>query len=146
MSDGDGRSDSVLYERRGTVGVMTLNRPDRMNAMDQAMLLEIDRVATIAESDHETHAVVLTGAGKGFSSGFDLKAQAANTPVGVDQWREPLRRDFDAVMRFWHMRKPTIAAVHGPALPIGILKAICKVSECRCLAGEAGKSRPNRRS
>jgi len=109
-------NDSVLYERRGTVGVITLNRPERMNAMDQAMLLQIDRVTAMAEADEQTRAVVLTGAGKGFSSGFDLKAQAADTPVGVDQWRGPLKRDFDAVMRFWHLSKPTIAAVHGPAL------------------------------
>lgn len=108
--------ETVLYERRGTVGVITLNRPDRMNAMDQAMLVEIERVATLAEADDTTNAVVLTGAGNGFSSGFDLKAQAADTPVGIEQWRAPLRKDFDAVMRFWHLSKPTIAAVHGPAL------------------------------
>lgn len=109
-------TESVLYERRGTVGVITLNRPERMNAMDQAMLIEINRVAILAEADEQTQAVVLTGAGKGFSSGFDLKAQAANTPLGIDQWREPLRKDFDSVMQFWHLKKPTIAAVHGPAL------------------------------
>ncbi|MFK7963141.1 MAG: enoyl-CoA hydratase/isomerase family protein [Burkholderiaceae bacterium] len=113
MSKDDG---PVLYEQHGTVGVITLNRPQRMNAMDQAMLVEIGRVADEAEADDSVHAIVLTGAGNGFSSGFDLKAQAADTPVGVEQWRSPLRNDFDAVMRFWHMSKPTIAAVHGPAL------------------------------
>ncbi|MEZ5738148.1 MAG: enoyl-CoA hydratase/isomerase family protein [Burkholderiaceae bacterium] len=107
---------SVLYERRGPVGLITLNRPQRMNAMDQQMLIDLDAVLDQAEADPDTGAVVVTGAGKGFSSGFDLKAQAGNTPIGVEQWREPLRRDFDTVMRFWHLKKPTIAAVHGPAL------------------------------
>lgn len=107
---------SVLYERHGSVGLITLNRPERMNAMDQQMLIDLNGVLDLAESDADTGAVVVTGAGKGFSSGFDLKAQAANTPRGVEQWRPALRRDFDTVMRFWQLDKPTIAAVHGPAL------------------------------
>ena len=107
---------SVLYERRGPVGLITLNRPDRLNAMDQAMLIDLGLALDRAEADGETGAVVVTGAGKGFSSGFDLKAQAANPPQGVEQWRPVLRRDFDTVMRFWTLEKPTVAAVHGPAL------------------------------
>lgn len=109
-------NSSVLYERRGSVGLITLNRPNRMNAMDQQMLLDLGVVLDRAEADPDTGAVVVTGAGKGFSSGFDLKSQAENTPQGVEQWRPALRRDFDTVMRFWHLSKPTIAAVHGPAL------------------------------
>ncbi|MEM7429921.1 MAG: enoyl-CoA hydratase/isomerase family protein [Pseudomonadota bacterium] len=105
----------VLYERRGEVGLITLNRPERMNAMDQPMLVALGEVLDQAEAD-STGAVVVTGAGKGFSSGFDLKAQAANPPQGVDEWRPVLRRDFDTVMRFFHLEKPTVAAVHGPAL------------------------------
>ncbi len=109
-------SPSVLYERRGPVGLITLNRPDRLNAMDQAMLIDLGLALDRAEADGETGAVVVTGAGKGFSSGFDLKAQAANPPQGVEQWRPVLRRGFDTVMRFWTLEKPTVAAVHGPAL------------------------------
>jgi len=107
---------TVLYERRGPVGLITFNRPERMNAMDQAMLTNLGTALDQAEADPDTRAVVVTGAGKGFSSGFDLKAQAANTPEGVDEWRPVLRKDFDTVMRFWHLEKPTVAAVHGPAL------------------------------
>jgi len=109
-------SSSVLYERRDTVGLITLNRPARMNAMDQDMLVHLGAALDQAEADEATGAVVLTGAGRGFSSGFDLKAQAANTPVGEAEWRPVLRRDFDTIMRLWDSPKPTIAAVHGPAL------------------------------
>jgi enoyl-CoA hydratase/carnithine racemase len=112
----DAPEPTVLYERRGRVGLITLNRPARMNAMDQAMLAELLAAADAAEADPETGAVVVTGAGKGFSSGFDLKAQAAAPPTGVAEWRPVLRRDFDACMRFWKMAKPTVAAVHGPCL------------------------------
>lgn len=107
---------SVLYDRAGPVAVITLNRPERMNAMDQAMLVEIGAALDTAEGDDGVRAILVTGAGRGFSSGFDLKAQAAKPPQGVDEWRPVLRRDFDTVMRFWHSPKPTVAAVHGPAL------------------------------
>lgn len=107
---------AVRLERRGRVSLITLNRPARMNAMNQPMLVELLAAADAAEADAETGAVVVTGAGPGFSSGFDLKAQAETPPRGVAEWRPVLRRDFDAVMRFWHMTKPTVAAVHGPCL------------------------------
>ena len=109
-------SDSILYAIDGPVAVITLNRPERLNAMDQAMLEQLTAAADRAEQDNHIRAVVLTGAGGGFSSGFDLKAQAQKTPSGIDEWRPVLRRDFDACMKFWHLSKPTIAAVHGPAL------------------------------
>lgn len=108
--------ESVLYEVDGPVAVITLNRPERMNAMDQPMLQQLLAAADRAEADEGIRAVVVTGAGKGFSSGFDLKAQAAAPPSGVEEWRPVLRRDFDACMKFWHLSKPTVAAVHGPAM------------------------------
>jgi len=107
---------SVLYQTQGPVALITLNRPERLNAMDQPMLVELLAATARAEDDEAVRAVVVTGAGKAFSSGFDLMAQARSTPDGVGEWRPVLRRDFDACMAFWHLSKPTIAAVHGPAL------------------------------
>ncbi len=107
---------SVLYRRDGAVAIITLNRPERLNAMDQAMLVDVNEAVDRAEADDEVRAIIVTGAGKGFSSGFDLKAQAANPPTGIEEWRPVLRRDFDTAMRFWHSPKPTVAAVHGPTL------------------------------
>jgi enoyl-CoA hydratase/carnithine racemase len=108
--------DYVLYEVDGSVAMITLNRPERMNAMDQSMLRQLIAAAERAEADEDIRAVIVTGAGKGFSSGFDLKAQAENPPSGVAEWRPVLRRDFDACMKFWHLSKPTVAAVHGPVM------------------------------
>jgi enoyl-CoA hydratase/carnithine racemase len=109
-------SHSILYAIDGPVAIITLNRPERLNAMDQGMLEQLIAAADRAEHDNQIRAVVLAGAGNGFSSGFDLKAQALATPNGIDEWRPVLRRDFDACMKFWHLDKPTVAAVHGPAL------------------------------
>ena len=109
-------TELVLYEQIDTVAVISLNRPQRLNAMNQDMLEELNQAANRAEQDKTVHAVVLTGTGTAFSSGFDLKAQADNTPQGIDEWRPVLRRNFDACMSFWHLAKPTVAAVHGPAL------------------------------
>ena len=112
----DKMAELVLYEQIDAVAVISLNRPERLNAMDQAMLKELNQAAERAEQDDRIRAVVLTGAGNAFSSGFDLKAQAENTPQGVNEWRSVLKRNFDACMSFWHLAKPTVAAVHGPAL------------------------------
>ena len=109
-------TELVLYEQIDAVAVISLNRPQRLNAMNQAMLDELNQAASQAEQDKTVRAVVLTGTGTAFSSGFDLKAQAENTPHGIAEWRPVLRRNFDACMSFWHLAKPTVAAVHGPAL------------------------------
>ncbi|MBX5454172.1 MAG: enoyl-CoA hydratase/isomerase family protein [Acidobacteriia bacterium] len=106
----------ILYETLNGVARITLNRPERANALDQDMLSEIGAAMDMAESDPEVRAVIVRGAGAAFSSGFDLKAQMEARPSGVDAWRPLLRKDFDTVMRFWHCPKPTIAAVRGPCL------------------------------
>jgi enoyl-CoA hydratase len=111
--------ETILYETRGAVALVTLNRPERLNAMNGAMLRELHLAMDAAEADAGVRAVVLSGAGAGFCSGFDLKEQAEARPAGVAQWRGLLRRDFDAIMRFWHSPKPTIAAVQGACLAGG---------------------------
>jgi enoyl-CoA hydratase len=110
---------TILYETQGAVALITLNRPERRNAMNGAMLDALAAAMDRAEGDAAVRAIVLTGAGEGFSSGFDLKEQAEARPSGVAQWRPLLRRDFDTVMRFWHSPKPTIAAVRGACLAGG---------------------------
>jgi enoyl-CoA hydratase len=111
--------ETLLAESRGAIALITLNRPQRMNAMNAAMLRELHRAMDAAEADDGVRAIVLSGAGSGFCSGFDLKEQAEARPSGVAAWRPLLRRDFDAIMRFWHSPKPTIAAVRGPCLAGG---------------------------
>jgi enoyl-CoA hydratase len=107
---------TILYEVIDAVARITLNRPERANALNQAMLTEIGQALDEAEGNAAVRAIVVRGSGAAFSSGFDLKEQMERRPTGVAQWRPILRKDFDTVMRFWHCPKPTIAAVRGPCL------------------------------
>ena len=93
-----------------------LNRPERLNALSRQALLELEACLDTAEADPQVRAVVISGAGKAFSSGFDLKEQMERRPEGPDAWREILELNFRATMRFWHCPKPTIAAIHGACL------------------------------
>ena len=92
---------TLLYEKSERIAVLTLSRPERVNAINRTMLREIHRVLDAVEADDEVRALVVTGAGNAFSSGFDLKEQMEARPQGVDEWRKVLRDDFDAVARFW---------------------------------------------
>jgi enoyl-CoA hydratase/carnithine racemase len=106
----------LIVETIGTVARMTLNRPERANALNAAMLDEINHTLDEIEADRNIRAVIVRGQGGVFSSGFDLKEQMERRPAGVDQWQPILRKDFDTVMRFCHFPLPTIAAVRGPCL------------------------------
>ena len=110
---------TIRLERSGVVALLTLSRPERLNAIDKRMLGELQRAVDAVERDDEIRVLVVKGAGGNFSSGFDLKEQMEARPTGFDVWREILDRDFSAVMRFWHCKKPTIAAVQGYCLAGG---------------------------
>jgi enoyl-CoA hydratase/carnithine racemase len=107
---------SIEFHTADQVAQLTLNRPERLNALHKPALEEINRAMDLAEADAEVRVIVVSGAGRAFSSGFDLKAQMEQRPEGPQVWREILDLDFDTTMRFWNSPKPTIAAVHGACL------------------------------
>ncbi len=117
--------ETVLFRREGGVGVLTLNRPERLNAMNRRMLKDIHAVLDLVEADDAVRALVVTGAGKAFCSGFDLKEQLDARPSGVAAWQTILQDDFDAIVRFWQLTKPTIAAVRGHCVAGGCELALC---------------------
>lgn len=123
--------ETILVQREGRVAHLQLNRPERINALGKAMLLEIQSALDELEADAEVRAIVLSGAGRGFSSGFDLKEQMARRPEGAAAWREILELDFSTTMRFWDSPKPTIAAIHGPCMAGAFEMALaCDISVC----------------
>ena len=117
--------ETLCFETHGKVGLLTLNRPDRLNAMNRRMLAEMHLVLDRVEADDDIGALVLTGAGNAFCSGFDLKEQMQARPQGVAAWQKILQDDFNAIIRFWRLSKPTIAAVNGHAVASGFELALC---------------------
>jgi len=104
----DSEHTAVLVERRGPVTVVTLNRPDRANAFDSTMLHELNAaIARIAE-DTRTKAVIITGAGRHFSSGADLRESSAK--------RRAARLRYPHGVDLGRLCQPVIAAINGPAL------------------------------
>lgn len=118
--------ETILYERRGPIALLTLNRPEKLNAIDAGMVAGLSRALDEAEGDDRVEAIVLCGAGRAFSAGFDLDMGEGS---GVGFLRRELRRDFDVIMRFWDSPKPTVAAVHGYCLGSGMEMAVaCDVT------------------
>jgi long-chain acyl-CoA synthetase len=123
--------ESIRVIRDGHVAQLELHRPDRLNALGKNMLLEINDAMDALEADPEVRAIVLCGAGRGFSSGFDLKEQMTRNPQGAQVWREILELDFSTTMRFWDCAKPTVAAIHGPCMAGAFEMALaCDISVC----------------
>jgi enoyl-CoA hydratase len=118
---------NVGYEQHGAIAVLTLERPEKLNAIDAGMVEALQRGLDRAEADASVRALVLRGAGRAFSAGFDLgPGGAKRDPVAM---RAELRSDFDVIMRFWDFPKPTIAAVHGYCLGSGMEMAVaCDVT------------------
>jgi enoyl-CoA hydratase len=127
----------IDYERRGTLALITLNRPDKLNAINAAMVSEIGRALDIAEADDIVRVIILAGAGRAFSAGFDLDTGDAATDT--EAVRRTLTKDFGIIMRFWDCPKPTVAAVHryclGSALEMAVACDITLAAD-DCMFGE----------
>jgi len=117
--------ETIRLERSGNLALLTLARPQRLNAINRQMLGELQEALDEVERDDALRVLLVRGAGGNFSSGFDLKEQMEARPSGEQAWREILDRDFAGITRFWHLRKPTIAAVEGYCLAGGCELALC---------------------
>jgi enoyl-CoA hydratase len=106
----------VLSERRGAVALLTLNRPDKLNAINVPVIEALDAALDAAEADAAVRAIVVAGAGRAFSAGFDLDMGVGEGKPDPADVRRALENDFRLIMRFWDSPKPTIAAVHGYCL------------------------------
>jgi enoyl-CoA hydratase/carnithine racemase len=107
---------TILYERRGPVARVTLNRPRVLNALSVELIRAFGEAFDRLEADEAVRAVVLMGAGRAFSAGYDLKESGAQKVRGVVEWRQRLERDLRFTLRVWDCPKPVIAAVHGYCL------------------------------
>lgn len=121
-------SDTVLFETRGAVAVITLNRPESLNAMNPEMLDTMFRVGQRAAEDPAIRAVVVTGAGRAFCAGGDVKGMAERNSSGgegsVVSRVEVLRQQEEISLLLQEMPKPTICAVNGVAAGAGLSVAL----------------------
>jgi 2-(1,2-epoxy-1,2-dihydrophenyl)acetyl-CoA isomerase len=106
----------VEFEIRGRVGYITLNRPEAANALNAEVARQLDRIALRCEEDADVRAVLMTGAGKLFCGGGDLKAFAAQPPNELPAYLKSVTLYFhQAIHRFARMRAPLVVAVNGNA-------------------------------
>jgi 2-(1,2-epoxy-1,2-dihydrophenyl)acetyl-CoA isomerase len=115
----------VTLERRGAELRITLDRPEAMNAWDKSLGSELLAAVQEAAADDGVRAVVITGAGRAFSSGADLKAGFDATPEGHPDVQSALTERYHPIITgLRRMPKPVLAAVNGPAVGIGCSLAL----------------------
>jgi len=95
------------------VGRIILNRPRVLNAINRELLDEFATASQALEVDAAVKVVLLAGAGRAFSAGFDLKAEAEEGSISVEEWAERFQSDWDIFLRIWKSAKPYIAVVQG---------------------------------
>lgn len=115
-------------ERHDGTLLVTLNRPDRLNALAWGLVADLGRVLADAATDDGVRAVVLTGAGRAFSAGGDVKDQKRRARWGVVERLDGIAPVMDTVRDCWEFPKPLIAAVNGVAAGAGAgLALLCDV-------------------
>ncbi len=112
---------AILYEKRDRIAVVTLNRPEKLNAWTQQMAVEVAQALVDANEDKGVGVVLFKGAGRAFCAGADIgefKLRADAQDAGIQT--ERVASDFPSLIELLHFGKPSIAAVHGYAMGIGV--------------------------
>jgi enoyl-CoA hydratase len=124
--------DTVLYEAADAVATLTLNRPERLNAITPQLVEDFDAALARALDDDEVRVVRLRGAGSAFCAGYDIgwgsesmQAEEAGAPWDPIADYRTMRRFVDAYMALWRSPKPVVAQVHGYCVAGGTDFALC---------------------
>lgn len=126
--------ETIIYEKRGKVASMTLNRPEKHNALSYQLLDDIDAVLDYAEEDESTNVLILKANGKSFCSGFDLKGSYYLTPPeGGWTYRSSYnilnKKVYAKYTRIFNYPKVTIAQIHARCTDAGCyLQLSCDIS------------------
>jgi len=131
---------TVRYQRNASIGIITLNRPDKLNAINDTMKNDLHQALNVAQADEQVRAIVIHGNGRAFSAGFDLSGGTAG--VDLAKKRKELEEDFDLIMRFWDSPKPTVAAIHGFCLGGALELAVACDMTIACADCKMGEPEP----
>ena len=131
--------ETISYETEGPIAWITLDRPEKLNAINQAMAAELMAATDRAQLNDEVKVIVLKGEGRAFSAGLDLEpriTQDLSSEAGKERVKAELKNVFDLTMRFWDSPKPTVAAVHTYCMGAGMELALaCDITiaahDCR---------------
>jgi len=115
--------ETINYHRRGGVAKIELNRPESLNAWNEQFSLDLLAAMTAAAEDPGVRAVLLAGAGRGFSSGADLRGTGGHS-TGQDVYDRLTQRYHPIMVSIRQMPKPVVSAIHGPAAGIGVSLAL----------------------
>jgi enoyl-CoA hydratase/carnithine racemase len=133
---------NLRFEKKAGIGYITLNRPDKLNALSAELMIELRHALDTIEDDAEVKVIILTGAGRAFSAGFDIGAREGEPEIyerTADEWRSHLKQNIDTLLKIWHSGKPYIAAINGYALAGACeLAQLCdiKIASERAVLGE----------
>jgi len=134
--------ETITYEKEGPLAWITLNRPEKLNAINKTMVSELLLATDKAQCDDDVQVIILKGKGRAFSAGFDLELEGepkADEEEKLQALKSELHNDFELIMRFWHSPKPTVSAVHtyclGGAMELAIACDIT-IAATGCRFGE----------
>jgi enoyl-CoA hydratase len=108
----------ILVEHVDTVSTITFNRPEQLNALDPDMVEEFQSIVRRVDLEPSTRAIVLTGAGRAFTAGGDVRSFGSKHDPRVN------RRGWHLVHRMLEIEKPIVAMVNGPAIGLGLTIAL----------------------
>lgn len=115
----------LLYKKEGTIARIILNRPEKRNAINGAIITGIDESLKDAAKDPEVRVVILEGAGeKAFTAGFDLKEAMENNITAIVDRREDTEAEVEFFLRMWHFPKPIIGKIQGYCIGGGVSLAM----------------------
>ena len=127
--------ETVIYEVKDRIAKIIMNRPEKRNALNHALLRDLDTAFEQADNDPEVRVVILAANGKAFSAGYDLAGSPyINVPEGYDRWTtgnalKTLRGISERYLRIMNLTKPVIAQVHGYCLAGGCyLQMVCDIA------------------
>ena len=118
--------ENLIYAVEDRVATLTLNRPERHNALSQALVDEIIAAVAEADADPEVRVLILTGAGgRAFSSGYDIKELAQKPKRTLAEWRARMQKDIRFTYSVWDCSKPVIAMIDGFCYAGALELAMC---------------------